>query len=207
MGRLSNIHSQPVDGNDDPNEGETASDRPRPNPICIPAAERRSTCRRDALQTFDRKPPAKLPSSLFRETRGQPCIGASCMKHSRRLYAHVLGAAFLKALSLPLCAKSGHSATAWRCIKSSWSSSSSKGFGFRIRKPAAILAADVVGFNPPTGADGDRTLPSQRRYSGAGPLAMTPRLVRTTQSPPRFSIRITRPAPGIESPGATSWGP
>ena len=36
---------------------------------------------------------------------------------------------------------------------------------------------------------------------------MTPPLVRTNQSPPRFSIRKTRPAPGIKSPGATSCGP
>jgi hypothetical protein len=103
--------------------------------------------------------------------------------------------------------KSGHSATAWRWIKSTCSSSSSKGFGFRIRKLAAILTADVVGFSPPTGADEDRTLASQPCYRGAGPLAMTPRLVRTNQSPPRFSIRNTRPAPGIKSPGATSCGP
>ena len=50
----------------------------------------------------------------FRETRGQPCIGASCMKRSRRLYSHVLGAALLKALHLPLRARSGPSRMARR---------------------------------------------------------------------------------------------
>jgi hypothetical protein len=96
-------------------------------------------------------------------------------------------------------------ATVGRCIKSTCSSPWSKASGFETRKLAAILAADIVGRL--TGADKDRTLASRPRYYGAGPLAMTPRLVRTNQSPPRFSIRKTRPAPGMVSPGATSCGP
>jgi nucleotidyltransferase/DNA polymerase involved in DNA repair len=50
MGRLSDIHSQPVDGNDDSNEGEAASGRLGPDPVRLPAAERRSTRRRGALE-------------------------------------------------------------------------------------------------------------------------------------------------------------
>jgi hypothetical protein len=85
-----------------------------------------------------------------------------------------------------------------------------KASGFETRKLAAILAVDIVGFSRLrlTAADEDHTLASQPRATrGAGRLAMTPWLVRTNQSPPRFSIRKTRPAPGIESPGATSCGP
>jgi hypothetical protein len=50
MGRLSNIHPQPVVANDDPDDGEAASGRARSDPVCIPAAERRLTRRRDALE-------------------------------------------------------------------------------------------------------------------------------------------------------------
>ena len=50
MGRLSDFHPQPIDGCDDPNEGEAASARPRPYPIGIPAAQRHSTRRRDAFE-------------------------------------------------------------------------------------------------------------------------------------------------------------
>ena len=37
------------------------------------------------LSNFRSQAASKLLNFLFRETRGQPCIGASCMKHSRRL--------------------------------------------------------------------------------------------------------------------------
>ena len=50
MGRLSDIHSQPVDGNDDRDEGEAASGRLGPDPVRVPAPERRSTRRGVALE-------------------------------------------------------------------------------------------------------------------------------------------------------------
>src|ERR1700683_3557275 len=50
MGRLSDFHPQPIDGGDDPNEGEAASARSWPDPIGIPAAQRRSARRRDAVE-------------------------------------------------------------------------------------------------------------------------------------------------------------
>jgi hypothetical protein len=64
-----------------------------------------------------------------------------------------------RAISLrprPVSAKTGHSATAGRCIKSTFSSPWSKASGFETRILAAILAADIVGRL--TGADKDRTL-------------------------------------------------
>jgi hypothetical protein len=50
-----------------------------------------------------------------------------------------------------------------------------------------------VGFSHRTDADNDRTLASQPRYQGAGPLAEVPRRVRTNQLPRRFSIRKRSP--------------
>src|SRR5262249_39469850 len=44
-------------------------------------------------------------------------------------------------------------------------------------------------------------------WPAGGPLAMPPRLVWTTQAPPRLSMRKTRPAPGMKSPVVTACGP
>ena len=49
-GRLSDFHPQPVNGDDDPNEGEAASARPRPDPIGIPTTQRHSTRWRNAFE-------------------------------------------------------------------------------------------------------------------------------------------------------------
>jgi hypothetical protein len=68
-----------------------------------------------------------------------------------------------------------------------------KASGFQTRKLSAILAAVTVGFSHRTDADNDRTLASQPRYQGAGPLAEVPRRVRTNQLPRRFSIRKRSP--------------
>jgi hypothetical protein len=62
----------------------------------------------------------------------------------------------------PLRAKTGHSATAGRCIKSTYGSPWSKASGFETRKLAAILPADIVGRL--TGADKDRMLACRPRY-------------------------------------------
>ena len=67
MGRLSNIHSQPVDGNDDPNEGETASGRPR-----------QSALSRGCRRLPSGKAYAAGPLSLVgRAQRARPSVSAS----------------------------------------------------------------------------------------------------------------------------------